>query len=744
MQIADGRAPSVTSQPSKPQRILACVRCQQRKVKCDRKYPCANCVKSGVQCEQAKPVLARRKRRFPERELLARIQKYEDMLRQHDIEFEPLHKIPARDGSPSVEGGYESDDKLPKTAQTEASTPVDYAERLFWSKNVWKTINKESRDPGCSSESSEDDVRETVVKNTWCQLFENNDHLLFGSRKSDTVDISTLHPEPVQVFRLWQIYLENVNPLLKVIHAPSLQGYIIEATSKLSNIKPTLEALMFSIYCMSIISLTADDCQAMFASSRQDLLSKYQFGCQQALLKCNFLRCNDLDCLTALYLYLVSVRPSTVPQSLSSMLGVAIRIAQRMCIHSEAALANYTPLDAEIRRRLWWSLVLFDTRVSELADFKPTILNPIWDCRVPLNVNDSEFRPNMKKPPHLQGGSTEALFPVVCSELGEYTRNTAYYLNFTNPSLKPIAKDVQHGYTEYEPLPERSELACLEQMIENKYLRFCNQDNPLHLMTVWMARGHLAKFRFMEYHSKHSNSEQVPEAQREAAMSYALRMLECNSKIFHSPLTKGYRWLAQFYFPFPAYVFICKHLKRQPFSKSAERAWEVMSDNYDAQFGVTQKDSIPLLRLFSGFILQAWEAREAMPRQPGEPLVPPRIILSIRNKTIQMEQNPQNIDPGQLASVPATDVNNVPAPMPISYGGHNLLYGMGGQEGCPMTGPAMYPDMHGPTTLDFGTSQIDWSAMDWALGGYPGWGGGETTGLSVQPLVLAGTKPGWT
>jgi hypothetical protein len=162
------------------------------------------------------------------------------------------------------------------------------------------------RDPENDSDSSHDDVRETTVKKALDQSVGNDDHLLFGSRGT-TVDLSTLHPDPVQIFRLWQIYLDNVNPLLKVTHTPSLQGRIIEAASNVTNINPTLEALMFSIYCTSILSLVAEDCQTMFGSSKEDLLMRYQFGCQQALLNCGFLRSSDRDCLTALYLYLVSL-----------------------------------------------------------------------------------------------------------------------------------------------------------------------------------------------------------------------------------------------------------------------------------------------------------------------------------------------------------------------------------------------------------------------------------------------------
>lgn len=75
---------------AKSRRVLACILCQQRKVKCDRKFPCANCVKHKVQCvpsTQPRP----RRRRFPERQLLDRLRSYEELLRQNKIKFEPLH-----------------------------------------------------------------------------------------------------------------------------------------------------------------------------------------------------------------------------------------------------------------------------------------------------------------------------------------------------------------------------------------------------------------------------------------------------------------------------------------------------------------------------------------------------------------------------------------------------------------------------------------------------------------------------
>lgn len=102
-------------QTSRPQRVLACVLCQQRKVKCDRKFPCANCIKSRTQCVPATLATRRRRRKFPERELLERLRKYENLLRQNDIEFEPFSKDPTGEKRPlSAEGGCDSDDEHPE------------------------------------------------------------------------------------------------------------------------------------------------------------------------------------------------------------------------------------------------------------------------------------------------------------------------------------------------------------------------------------------------------------------------------------------------------------------------------------------------------------------------------------------------------------------------------------------------------------------------------------------------------
>ena len=387
-----------------------------------------------------------------------------------------------------------------------------------------------------------------------------------------------------------------------------------------------------------------------------------------------------------------------------------------MGIHNESTYAKCTALEAEIRRRLWWSLIIFDNRICEMADYKTTMLAPTWDCRTPLNVNDSDIQPEMKTPPAIHEKPTEALFAIMRSELGEFVRHSVFHLDFTNPSLKTIAKDTQHG-----PVSEGGELMALEKTMEDKYLKFCDPENPLHFMTIWTTRGYLAKNRLLEHYSRYSRSSvQQTDAQRDSAISYALNMLECCTKLVTSPLTKGYLWLVHLHFPFPAYIHIVQDLRKRPTEEHAGKAWEVMSDNYEAQFMNMEPDDIPIFQIFSRIILQAWDAREAVSRQLDEPLEPPRIVSDIKHKTMQMTSDAQNNNLEQPTGAAGMNIDDFSMPMPMDFGGYGLSYGMGGQGSTGLE-PWGYPDVPGQPTMDVDVNHLDWTTMDWNLMRARGW-----------------------
>lgn len=134
--------------------------------------------------------------------------------------------------------------------------------------------------------------------------------LLLGGSPSASLD--DLHPEPAQVVRLWQTYLERVNPLTKVIHVPTLQPFVIEAAGASRGIPLNIEALLFAIFVMATISLDEDECVRLLGFEREEAIKRFSAGVRIALTKVGFLTSYDLVTLQALVIYQVCRRqPAT-------------------------------------------------------------------------------------------------------------------------------------------------------------------------------------------------------------------------------------------------------------------------------------------------------------------------------------------------------------------------------------------------------------------------------------------------
>ena len=117
-----------------------------------------------------------------------------------------------------------------------------------------------------------------------------------------------MHPTGMHILQLWQVYLDNVDPLLKLTHTPTLQKRVIEASGRISSrlsIDKDLEALLFNIYFISINSLTEAESVASFGVPKSSLQARFLVASQQALLNANLMRTLDLTVLQAFMLHLV-------------------------------------------------------------------------------------------------------------------------------------------------------------------------------------------------------------------------------------------------------------------------------------------------------------------------------------------------------------------------------------------------------------------------------------------------------
>jgi hypothetical protein len=284
------------------------------------------------------------------------------------------------------------------------------------------------------------------------------------------------------------------------------------------------------------------------------------------------------------------------------MLGIAMRIAQRAGIHSETANATHAPFDAEMRRRLWWALVLFDARIAEMSDQRTSMLLQTWDCKIPSNVYDCQIQPGMTTSPRPQVRPADSIFIALRCQIADFVRRAKYHINSVNPLLDLLGgEDQRNGHWSTSDLP---------QLIARHAPEY-SEDNGVHMMTMYTSNAAVAKCGLNEYLAQFaSHVGHIDERDQAYGLKQALDMLVSTTQVAESVLTEKFTWFSQIYFPFTAYIEICRQLKKRPDHPDAEVIWGIMSSNYEACLAIFRKDDNPFIALFAKIVLRAWAARE--------------------------------------------------------------------------------------------------------------------------------------
>ncbi len=182
--------------------------------------------------------------------------------------------------------------------------------------SIWENVFVEVREDSTHAQLQESSASEDETSDQVSPVSDYSS-LIFG-RLVVTNPLASSHPSPVHIFRLWQTFIDNIHPLTHLLHAPTTQSLILQASGDLDKIPANLEALMFAIYHIAIASLDEQECQSMFGESRTILQAKYSNATQQALCNAKVLKTSDVMVLQALSLYLVCHSSSALDPRLTS------------------------------------------------------------------------------------------------------------------------------------------------------------------------------------------------------------------------------------------------------------------------------------------------------------------------------------------------------------------------------------------------------------------------------------------
>ncbi|KAF3351527.1 UPF0554 protein C2orf43-like protein [Verticillium dahliae VDG2] len=205
--------------------------------------------------------------------------------------------------------------------------------------------------------------------------------LLFGHNLGPSApDLGQFRPLPSQIPFLVDVFSENVNFCIQIVHMPVLRDMIREMRGKSSGgIPPANEALAFAVYYAAVTSMSEEDVASSFGATKAELNYKFRLGLEHALAHADFIRLPTVTLIQAFVIFLALARRHDSPRYVWMMTGLATRMAVAVGLHRDGThFAHLSPYEVEMRRRVWWCLCLLDIRAAEDqgTDLVPVPVSP--------------------------------------------------------------------------------------------------------------------------------------------------------------------------------------------------------------------------------------------------------------------------------------------------------------------------------------------------------------------------------
>lgn len=604
----------------------ACQTCTRRKVKCDKLSPmCTTCQKAKLECSYQAPPPRRRKRKTSG-DLNERLAYYERILQQHGLLTDD-----AGSSAPSVPS---EPSQLPPPHQQASRNDPDRNGRLlsgggttrYVDSNLWRNLGEEEMSR--IADDDDDEVDETPIGPISDDQMASD--ALSGAFLGLPQNLLNFHPCAAHAKVLWQAHIENVEPICKVLHIPTVATVVENGSQHPYYLSKADECILFAIYHFAVVSLSEEDCQQKFGQSRETLRIRYHNALRQALINASFLRTTQIPVLQAFVLYLISTRHQNDPQTFWMMTGAAVRIAQRIGLHKDAESLGLPPFDVQMRRRLFCQILPLDGYASQISGTGITLEPGSWNVKQPLNLNDDQIWPGMTHTPEEQKGATEMIFFLARAEIGSWYLKAMQGKYDKPPLYNAFSRDGCGA--------DRSDLVDeMESMIEAKYLRYCDLLNPLHTLLLIMARSAANAGRLrMKLPALHANTASNEE--RREVCNIAVKIIDTDIAAYANPSLVRFMWHIRAFFQWDALICMLISMTKPGLLQTIEleTAWRRIQTVFDNHTEILERNRL-LSTAVCRITLKAWDTNPPGFAASGEPT----FVQTLRTYKAQSEKKRQ-------------------------------------------------------------------------------------------------------
>ncbi|KAK3110990.1 hypothetical protein LTR53_014179 [Teratosphaeriaceae sp. CCFEE 6253] len=553
-----GDPPHTTNGDDHQQHIrLACQGCQRKKIKCDRNFPCGQCTRSNLQCTASsrKPRTRHVGRRAVDSELRNRISKLENL----------VETLSGEVGVQDDEAGGEPRDDAAETAEESSPTVGKYLGSPFWT-----SLSAEVQAIRDALEEDQEDVEaeSTSPETTPGAPVNSNDFDLFVCPPGAiyVVPGAMTEPPPHMQHALFTVFYENVDPMFKIFHLPTLRRFFEQGAPYLGQdaSAPCNKALKAVAFYAAVNTLSEEECQSRFAQSRADLMQQYRRTADVLLAQADLVNTNDLATLQAFLTYLVASRMSDLSRRVWTMTAIAIRIARAMGMHSKAPAR--TPFETELRRRLWHAIRFLDVFTAMDRATETLITAGSFDAPMPNNVNDVEFDEHSPTIPSHSTGITDLGFALVAYEAAKATQR------LSTPESSPTP-DTWHQRLEFAH--------AFGKMLQDRYLQYCDPAHPFQRLILLIGKSMAAGMILRAVRPIFKHTDVPPRIDSPYVLQIATEALAENEKIYLDADFRHWRWLiwVQWHPLSVALAGLCSIRG----TALADRAWAIVERMYERQ-----------------------------------------------------------------------------------------------------------------------------------------------------------------
>ena len=229
---------------------------------------------------------------------------------------------------------------------------------------------------------------------------------------------------------------------------------------------------------------------------------------------------------------------------------------------------QYPPYEAEMRRRLWWQILLLDMQAAEDWGCNVLISDDDFNTYPPTNVDDGDIDVSASSSFINRDGFTQITFGLMFREAGIIVKL------FHVPTKVSVPQSLQ----------DRMALVVdCQKRLNKKYLQYCNSSNPLAWVTHTTGRLIIYKAWLLVHYPIEPQDWKAPQTivSREHLLLTSVTILELSFRLESNEDVKQWWWFFKTYVQWHALAVTLVELSVQFYSPLIDRAWTIVDTVFE-------------------------------------------------------------------------------------------------------------------------------------------------------------------